>query len=150
MPCDMRISLSTGLPQRRGHKPVRWLCPMNNWVTPRDLAKFHNCVNWIVPFKNLDTGASLLCDRQFLVENALISLRNLRLIDIGDDEFAMKSVSDDLSGLEHFRHVCARCYTHQNSFVSAEMLVDALPLQILGKLMVDDIGSKHQRHLPQL
>ena len=79
----------------------------------------------------------------------LIGLRNLGLIDIGYDEFAMESVSDDLGSLEHLRHVRPRCYAHQNSFVSAEMLVDALPFQILGKLMVDDIGRKHQRRLPQ-
>src|SRR5580658_141405 len=40
IPLERRMSLSTGLPNRRAHNPERWLCPMKNCVTPCDSANF--------------------------------------------------------------------------------------------------------------
>ena len=38
MPREVWMNRCTGSPLNRGHRPVRWLCPIKIWVIPRERA----------------------------------------------------------------------------------------------------------------
>jgi hypothetical protein len=107
--------------------------------------KFEKGLRWIIALKNLNVGANSVCDRQPRVKGGLICKRNIRLPDVCHNEFPMEPLGYDLGALHHLLHVRARSDTYQNPFVRTELLFDAMALQILIELMIDDIRGYDQR-----
>ena len=97
---------------------------------PGELKK---CVHWIIAVQNLDPGTSGLGNRQFLGESGLVLGRDLRLVDIRHNQFAVESFSNGSSYFDHFAHIGTRRYAYKNPLVGAEVLPDAVAIQIIAK-----------------
>jgi hypothetical protein len=107
--------------------------------------EFNNCFHWVIPIQDLDSGARSLSNRQFLVEGRLIGRRDLWLIDVRRNQFTMEPFRNGLRNFDHLVDISARRYAHKNPLVGSWVLLDAVTFQVVGKLVVYDIGSKHQR-----
>ena len=76
---------------------------MNICVTPRDLAKFEECVDWIFAIQNLDASAGGSSNCHLLVQRRLVRRRDLRLIYVGHNQFAVKPLCDRFGRFRSFR-----------------------------------------------
>lgn len=110
----------------------------------RDVAgpgKLEQRFSRVVAFQDLDVHARRVRNGQSRIQRGLILRRDIRLSYVRDDELSMKSLGDDLSGGHHLLDIGARRDADQDPFVRAEMLADAMALQVIVQLMVDDVGG---------
>ena len=76
--------------------------------------------------------------------------RDIRLLHVGDDQLAVKPLRDDARLSSISSHIGARRDADENPLMRAEMLADAVALQIIVQLVVHHVGRQHQRQFPQL